>query len=366
MGITTKSHRVNRSEFLQALEAVRPGLSPKPLVEHSNSFCFRGGRVEAFNDEVACRFRTKLPKEIVGVVASKSLLAYLNKIPDEVIDIKVNEETKSFTILGRGKKTDFLVAFEKTFEIDKVERPYKENWVELSPRFGDAIGMVAECAKKDASDSVLTCVHIHPDFVEASDETQWCRVRLRTKTKEPFLVKKDAIRHIVNLDMTEMAQTDSWIHFRNPAGLVFSCRRKASKFPDVSHLLEPIPKAKRMTLPKELAEDAGAVNVAASEDKDANAIVVELEPGKFCITGLGVTIKAKHWKKCDYSGKPLAFMIQPDMLVQITKREKTCLIGRNRMKMKGDFWNYLVDLAEPIKVQKAAKANIKPEEVDDE
>lgn len=355
---------MNRNEFLQALDAVRPGLSPKPLVEHANSFTFRNGQVQTYNDEIACRFRTKLPKEFAGIVASKSLLAYLNKIADEFIEIKADEEAKQFTVLGRGKRADMLTAFESVFAIDAVERPPKDSWVPLSPRFGDAIGMVVECAGRDESKSVLTCVHVHPQYVEASDDTQWCRAKCKTKTEEPFLVKRDAIRHVCKLDMTEMAQTDSWVHFRNPAGLVFSCRRLTQKFPDVSHLAEP-GKGRKMTLPKELAGDVEAVNVAASEDKDTNAVIVELETGKFRVSGIGVTIKTKHWKKCDYSGKPFAFMIQPQMLIEITKRERSCTIEKNMLRMSGDHWMYVTDLAEPQKVKQAAEQNLSPAEVDE-
>lgn len=365
MSITSKSSRVNRNEFLQALDAVRPGLSPKPLVEHANSFTFRNGQVQTYNDEIACRFRTKLPKDVSGIVASKSLLAYLNKIGDEYIDVKVDEEQKKFVILGRGKRTDMLTAFESVFPIDAVEKPRKEDWIPLSPRFGDSIGMVVECASKDATEgNVLSCVHVHPNFVEASDDVQWCRAKCRTKIAEPFLVKHHAVKHIVDLDMTEMAGTESWVHFRNPAGLVFSCRRWVNPYPNVDHLAEP-GKGKKLTLPKELEADVNAVNVAASEDKDTNAVVVELKPGEFAVSGIGVTIKARHRKKCDYNGRPLAFMIQPAMLVQICKRERTCTIEKNLLRMTGDRWSYVTDLAEPVVVKKAAEQNIQAQEVEE-
>lgn len=366
--ITAKSNRVNRGEFLQALEAVKPGLSPKGRVEHSNSFSFRNGYVEAFNDEIACRMRTKLPKEVKGIVASKSLLAYLAKITDDAIDIRVNDETKEFTILGRGRKADLLTQFEDTFAIDGVERPGKSTWKPLSPRFGDAVAMVAECAlKADEANqnNVLTCVHVHPTFVEASDDVQWCRFRVKTPTPAAFLVRKEAVKHLVGLDMTEFAETESWVHFRNPAGLVFSCRRLVLKYPDVAHLLESV-NGRKMTLPKELAGAVEAANVFAAEDKDANALTVELEPGVMRLRGVGVSGRAVEKKKCDYAGPKAAFMIQPKMLVEITKREAVCAIEKNdkdamQLRMKGDRWQYLSELAPPAEVRKAAEAQTRGE-----
>jgi len=45
--------KINRQEFLDSLEMVKAGLSPREFIEQSSCFAFKEGEVLTFNDESA-------------------------------------------------------------------------------------------------------------------------------------------------------------------------------------------------------------------------------------------------------------------------------------------------------------------------
>ena len=45
--------KINKQQFIEALELVKPGLAAKEIIEQSTSFVFRAGQVITYNDEVA-------------------------------------------------------------------------------------------------------------------------------------------------------------------------------------------------------------------------------------------------------------------------------------------------------------------------
>jgi hypothetical protein len=75
------------------------------------------------------------------------------------------------------------------------------------------------------------CINLTPRFVEAWDNFQIARYKIKTGLTEPVLVRQSSIKHVVSLGMTETAETQGWLHFKNPNGLVLSCRRYVDQFP---------------------------------------------------------------------------------------------------------------------------------------
>lgn len=345
--------RVNREELLGKLESVQPGLAPREIVEQSSCFVFKGSTVMTYNDEVACRLPTGFKIKGAGAVQAQPLLAILRKLQEEEIEIETDAEF--FRVKGKRRTAGIRMEQEVLLPIDSVDEPGE--WKALHDDFSDAISIVQECAGKDESQFWVTCIHLHPKWVEACDNFQITRYKLKTGLTGPTLVRSSSIKHIISLGMTEFSETESWLHFRNPDGLVFSCRRYVEDFPDMSRFLECA--GQEVALPKGLGEAVEKAEIFSSENADSNQVRVELRPGKLKIKGTGVSGWYSETKKMRYDGKPMSFLITPKLLLEITKRHNECQIdaGAERLKVDGGKFTYVACLGKEDEKEEANDAD---------
>lgn len=330
--------RINRDELLQQLETVQPGLSPKEIVEQSNAFVFRDGEVQTFNDECACRAKCSL--DITGAVQAKSVLEILHKMKEDTLDTVVRDNELIFT--GKRRQLGLRLEQEILLKIDSIEQP--TTWKKLPEDFIEAITLTHSCASRDESQPALGCVHVHPQWIEACNNIQLARFTIKTGLKEPILVRWDSLKHVINLDISEWARTETWLHFRNGSGLVLSCRRYMDDYPDLSPLLEV--EGEQTTLPKGLGDAADRASVFSAEN-DRNEVLVELRPGKLRVRGQGITGWYTEVKDLKYSGSPISFLIDPKLLTELTAKHHECEMTADRLKVNGAKWTYVTCLGRP-------------------
>ena len=346
--------RVHREALLHCLESAEPGLSKREIVEQSSCFVFQNGQVMTYDDEVACRCKSLLDKSFTGAVPAESLLNILRKLVEE--ELEISNGNGELLLIGKGRRAGIRMEAEITLPIANVELP--KTFQPLPNEFAEAVGVVQHCAGTDDSQFHLTCLHLHPKWIEACDNFQICRWTLATGIKEPVLVRKKSIKHIVSLGMTEFAETDTWIHFRNPTGLTLSCRRYLEQFPDLSKFLqvEGIP----TTLPKGLAEATEKARIFSAENPEADRVLIELTEGRLRIKGIGVTGWYRETKKIVYKGQPISFRVAPQILVDLVKKHNDCVLASDRLKVdSGNNYVYVTCLGKPDKVEEpiAVKAD---------
>lgn len=346
--------KINRAQLLTNLEAVVPGLSKKERSEQTNSFVFMDGRVYTYNDEIYCKARSGMPKDFEGAVEAKTLLTALNKFKDDEVEVEISGNSE-FLVTGKHRKKFAVIldaditAFTKN--LDKVEVPLKKDWKPLHENFGEAISIVQECAGKDESQFAFTCIHLSTKWVESCDNNQLTRYRIKTGIKQPVIVKRDSIKHISPLDMTHFAETDTWIHFRNPDKVQLSCKRHVEKYPDLTKYLKDSD-GEITILPKGISDDVDLAEIFSKQVKDKNLLVVELKPGKMKIKGIGVSGWASSEKSVKYRGNPLAFCIAPALLSEITKRHTECKVNGSHLRVDGSRWTYVTSLGDPKEVER--------------
>lgn len=345
--------KVHRIQLLQNLEACQPGLSKTEKYEQSTCFVFLGGRVFTYNDEISCRAKTGLPKDVEGAVQAKPLMSALGKMKDDDVEVEITDN--EFVVSGKTRR-EFGVRMDSeiTLPIEKVERPEKEDWRLLHQDFSEAIATVKDCAGKDESQFAFTCVHIARKWVEACDNNQLTRYRLKTGLKIPIIVRRDSIKHITPLDMTHFAETEVWIHFKNGSGIELACKRHVEKYPNLEKYLEA--NGENTILPKGIGEDADFAETFSKEVEDHNLVVVTLKPGRMVIKGTGISGWALAPKKVKYHGPPIAFSIAPRLLAEITKRHTDCQISSEHLRVDGGKWTYITCLSDPKDEQRRAES----------
>jgi DNA polymerase III sliding clamp (beta) subunit (PCNA family) len=330
--------RIQRQEFLDSLEMVKAGLAPREFVEQSSCFAFKDGEVMTFNDEVACR--KPIGINVTGAVQAQALLDILSKMEDDVLEVSENEQKQ---LEFQGKRKSFAVTkdTEIFLPIDRVENPKK--WHKLPKEFIEAVGLVQHCVSKDESHFMLTCIHLARNFVESCDNHQLIRVALDNEQfEEPALVRGASLAHLTTLAMDQVAKTENWVHFKNQDGLVYSCRRYAESYPSLDDALKV--KGHNITIPKGLVEASDRAAVFASDRVGDPLVSVTLKSGALRIVGEGAAGWYKEFKKVDYNGPKLEFLVAPDLLKHISEEYRTAVISQDKLKAAGGSWEYVTVL----------------------
>jgi hypothetical protein len=333
---------VSRETFLRALESVLPGVSKKEIVEQSSCYVFQSGKVFAYNEEVACHCPSGLEEELTGAVQAEPLLAILRKLPEDELEVSAGEG--ELVLTGKRRACGLRMEADVLLPIKDVEIP--KRWKALPPEFADAVSVVQACAGRDESQFALTCVNLTPDWIEACDNYQLCRWNLKTPIAKPTLVRQSAVKHVAGLGMTEVAETETWLHFRSPAKLVLSCRRYfENDFPDLGEILEV--GGEPAMLPKGLAEEADKAKVFTSENAEGDAVLIELKPGRLTLKGTGITGWYRSDRKVKYAGPAIKFLVAPQILMDLVKKHSDCLISAERLKVVSGSYVFVSCLTLP-------------------
>jgi len=322
------------------MEIVQPGLTPTEVVDQSNCLVFKKGKVYTYNDEVACITKSKLPTSVTAAVSAGPIFAMLSKYKEEYIQIRL---TKSrMYIQGKGRESWIALDQEITLGIDNVDLPDKDNWQKINPEFTEAVALVQECASKKEDESfALTCINIHPKWIEAGDNDQITRYRLKTGLKKSVCIKRNALKHIIPFAPTEMAVTKTWLHFRN-ADVSMSCRLWYEQYPNWSPYFDI--EGKKTALPKGLVEACDKAKYF-SQQNEHDWVKITIRPnGKLWLEADGVSGGHREKKKLNYSGKKLIFFIGPTLLSEIVKKHNECILSKTAMMIDGGKWKFVASL----------------------
>jgi len=334
---------------LSALELLRPGLSAQDVTEQSTCFLFQrvktktgvSHRVLTFNDETAVWLKS--PLKIVGAVAAKPLLELLGRLRDDELEIELADS--ELKVRSKRGTSGIRTEAEINAPLDALERP--TDWKPLPEDFGDGVSVVEWAAGKntDGDQFWVECIHVHPKYIEACNRMQAIRFRTKTPIDEAVMIKRDSLRHIVAMGMTEIAETDTWIHFRNADRLTISCRKYEDDYRSLREIL--VFEGREIALPRGLESAANLAGIFSSENKDDPSITVKLTPGKLVVSGRGTLGYHTERRKLKYDGPDLEFSIAPKMLIEILRRGGQGILAKNKLRVDGPNWIFSTSLGIP-------------------
>lgn len=328
---------VKREQLLRELELVKPGLSAREYLEQSSCFVFDGEDIMTFNDEISCRLPSSL--KITGAIQATSLQTILEKMDDEVLQFRETSKGE-LQLKGKNKMIGLTKDAEVFLPVDKVEKPGE--WKPLPAAFTEAVGLVQHCVSEDESKFVLTCIHLHPKYLEACDNQQLMRYTMKTGLTESVLVRGASLKQIVSMGMDAVSITPNWIHFRNGEGLVLSVRKYDETYHNIGGIIDF--SGHKIVIPKGLKEAALRAAVFAEEKSGDSMIKVSLSTGSLKIIGEGLSGWYKEGKKVAYEGPPMSFVIAPELLQHVAEKYQEAEITDEKLKVVGGKWVYVTVL----------------------
>lgn len=337
--------KVNREEFLLRLETLQPGLTTKGNPDdQSDCFAFSKGKIFTYNDEASCSCPSPDPS-LSGVVKADKFLTFLRKLPSDEIELFV--EDSYFVVKAKRRTAQFVMEQEIEMLIDRIEEP--EKWKPIPKDLLEAISLVGKCSSTATNNFHTACINLNPNWVEASDGQQVCRWKMKTGMPEPVLVRFESVKQCANLGMIEWGETKGWLHFRNDNQLRLSCRRYIDEeYPQFDSFLTE--KGVPISLPKGLAEASELAHIFSKENPESDKVQVSFTSnGKVYVRSSGDVGTYNEWKKTEYDGKPIAFHISPEVLIDVISQYHDFILTPNTLRAEPGVFVYatVLDIAVP-------------------
>lgn len=342
--------RINKSKLQEALEIVKPGLSSNLVMEQTTSFAFTKGYVLTYNDEISLRHPIK-DVTFEGVINAEELYKFLSKVNKEIIELST---TDSEVILKSGRiKAGFTLVKEILLPLGEINFT-RAKWIPLPINFISQLTRCAENAGTSLSKPVLMGVHISTKgFGIGSDGIRLVKALFSSELKiiKDILLPADCVKNIRDIQAIEIFPSTNWVHFRNKAGSILSCRVFNDKFPveKISSILDV--KGKKIVFPTSMIM---ALDRSVSiMKKDFGVVDIKIE-------GTGILIESKSenawFKELIQVERPfkdsISFCVSAYLLKDILKESNNCIYSDRMLKFIGKDWEYVVMQIEQIKQNK--------------
>jgi len=330
--------KTDRKSLLSKLLAVAPAVASKGIMEQGQCFLFRKGRAAAFDGEVACFADVGLEADCA--VPAKPLLDLLGKLPEDEIDVEFTDS--ELNVKGKRRKSGIRLEAKVVNPIDGVGEPGK--WRSLPDGFSEACDLVRRCCSSDQSQFVITCVHVTPEYVEASDRFQIARHAVESGI-EPCMVRAKALAVAAKSKPTEFSDGEEWLHFRNADGIRVSVRRYPDKFPLLEKHLEIEGRAVKLLKESDLKGLLDRAGIFADEDREY--VTVELRPGKLKVTARGSQGWYSEVGDVGFDGDPLSFTVAPEVLLEVVRRTEQVIVSEKRLAADAGPLRFVVCTGRP-------------------
>jgi DNA polymerase III sliding clamp (beta) subunit (PCNA family) len=344
--------KINKTELMNALEVVKPGLSTKEIIDQTTSFAFKGNRVYTYNDEIS--ITTKTPDlGFDGAIKASELFDFLKKVKNDEIEVNFDDETNEVVLKAGRAKVGFTLANEIVLPLEE-ELSEKDEWKKLPKRFLSAIRFTIPCASNDMSNPKITCVHLKSTgFAEATDNFRIAQFDMKRKMPvKDTIIPASSLKEVLKLSPTFVSQGNGWLHFKNENDVLISCRVFDEKFvevqPVIDHTEEGILFDFPETLP-EILEKAEIFTKSQSKLSDDEKVDVIVNDKKLMVHCQSETAWFKESVSIkDYTGENFTFSITPYLLKFILEQTNTCMIMSNMLRFEGKNWVYVSSLSSEV------------------
>lgn len=332
--------KIQRGDLLAKLNDASPGLTGNSLtVEQSDCFVFMGDTLYSFNDSIMVRVPNPLGVDMV--VKGKDLLDLVAKLPDDELDVELEEGELRIKGTGGSRSYGITASAEPAMPVQEVPTPGK--WSKLAEGTVQAMRQAARTCDRKSDDYLTTAVHVTPDLVEGTDQMRFLRVDGPTGFQERVLLPADAILELKGTELTKVSVGEGWTHFRTGQGATVSLRCAHGDYIDGVEDALKLKKPEKVVLPVSLKEAIERAEIFDHGGGDFK-VGVKLSENRLILTARKEGGWGKEKQKMEYGGRPLNFMVAPDLLVEVLSHTREVQVDGSKMKIQWDRSVFVVCL----------------------
>lgn len=332
---------ISVEEFKKALEIVKPGVaSTETTIEQVTSFAFTNKNVVSYNDEI-CIIHPLANLDMQGAIEADLMYKFISKVKSKQIELSIDE---SEVVMKAGRiKATFNLDSTIKLPLDDEKLITKGKWKELPEKFIEAVSMAKGCVSKDMIQAKLNCVHINKQGrIESSDGYRIFRYSFEDSLPlKTVLIPASSITAIIRIKPTKVAKGEEWIHFKNEAGTVISCRVLDDAFPNIDNHLSEGKNGVKVDFPKELIAALDTAEIFAENFM----VKIAINKKKMTVSSGGQIASFKENLELSSKSEPFAFQITPYLLKDILKQIQFCTIYKDRLIFKNDGFIYMTELS---------------------
>lgn len=319
--------QIDKKELLEGLVTVRPGLAKSDIIEQSTHFIFTGNDVVTYNDRVCVLFPFKT--DFTCSAKAEELYKILSSISEDSVEIKVDGKQMKF--ISKGTKAGLTVSFDQKL-VDVVKSLDVDNldWFDLPSDFIKGIKMCIFSASRDVSQGYLACIGILKDRVVSSDNIRLSRYVLDGSISEDVLIPSSCAEDLCRFDVSRYALTDSWIHFEDENGVVFSVRRVIDTYPDIDDYFD-VSGGVELNIPSQVKDVIESMLIMVEGQSLVDkTISITVENNEMVLSSEKIIGWIEKHVNINYTGEKLSFLVNPILFMQILEKltKMTVLDGR--------------------------------------
>jgi len=338
--------KIQRAELLEALNAVKPGLATKSIVQQMEHVLFTGHDLITYNDQIGVLYPFETDFKVS--VNYADLYKIITKIKVDELELSVKESELLITTESTKAGLVTIATDEIGDSLDGLinQLPSDENkfeWQELPSDFLKGALLCIPAAAQDLSQGVLACLYVNGTNLICSDNLRVSWYELSEDTNVEFFIRAGTIKELSSFDIKQFCVSDSWINFCTDNNVVFSTRLIRGK--SMEYFLDLFKEFKGTTvdLPDGLKIIVESAAVMA-EDEAVRDMRITLQKGEMvCMTHnargwIEKTIPAKFNRKT-----PVDFSVSATFLQQILNLPLTMTVGENKSLFEsGNFKHVLL------------------------
>lgn len=327
--------KIEKQKLIDILAAVKPGLSSKEVIEQTTHFIFGDGEVYTYNDKISISHETDLN---IGdfAIQGEELFKILNKLKEEEIDLEIVKNKLQVT----AGKTKAVLNIDNEIKVPMIDIP--DDFDPLPANFTHAVKFCLFSVSKNMTKPELTCLNITENQVQSCDNFRLTFHDLDGEL-QAFLLQGSAAEQLIKYSPVEYVIDNSWIHFANESGVIFSCRTVNYTYPDIDSLSKV--EGNDVHLPQSLTESVEKAEILATEEFEQDRFIsLTLSKNKLKVKGEGQLGWIEDEIKIDYKGEKSTLKVHPNHFVDILKHLEKAVIGDNSILFLGDEFCHVISL----------------------
>lgn len=334
---------MERTKLLNALKAVAPGVAKGgALLPGADSFIFQDGYIKSYNNHLSVLYPYDTGVE--AVVKAAEVIKVMEKMSN--VDIKMEIKGNSLDITDGV--TTLSMRLIETEAADLIASLALEDldWLSLPKDFTKALSMCLASVSRNITYGALVGIRVNANDVMSSDNFRATWVTI-SEAMAPFTIPEGAVVDLLKLpDLEQYAVTNSWVHFMNKDGVVFSSRLIASEFPeDGLKKMFPTTGKDSFSLPNGLGEALDRVGVLTyTQDDGMDYVSLSASKGVLVIKGERQYGSIQEKVKINDGEWPngVSINIQPKHLIDIMENTKTFQMAGNLVYFHGKKFKHII------------------------
>ena len=338
--------KIQKADLLQALNAVKPGLATKTVIQQMENVLFTGQDMITYNDQICVLY--PFETDFTASVNYNDLYKIANKVATEDLEVTLvdnelrikTKSTKAGLLIVEGDEINDSIN-ELVSQLPNDDNEFK--WQELYKDFMEGALLCIPASSHDMSQGTLACLYTNGSDLICTDNLRVSWFALKESMNAEFFIKAATVRELAAFEFTQFCVSGSWVHFQTGNSVVFSTRLIRGKALDYYKEVFDGFKGSPVELPDGIKSVIDSASVMADDDAVRDMTMVFKDGELICSTKsargwIEKTIPVSYKKKT-----PVEFMISATFLQQIVSLPVKMTVGENKSLFEsGNFKHVLI------------------------